>query len=62
VIKPDALIPEGSRFKSYRDFVVQDLHIEVRNIRYRLERWNTPDNKTLMVLLALMIVLSCRRA
>jgi len=48
VIKPDALIPEGSRFKGYRDFVVQDLHIEVRNIRYRLERWNTPDNKTLM--------------
>jgi len=47
VIKPDALIPEGSRFKGYRDFIVQDLHIEVRNIRYRLERWDTPDNKTL---------------
>jgi len=47
VIKPDAIIPEGSRFKGYRDFVVQDIHIEVRNIRYRLERWDTPDKKTL---------------
>ncbi len=47
VIKPDAPIPEGSRFKGYRDFVVQDLHIEVQNTRYRLERWDTPDKKTL---------------
>ena len=47
VIKPDAPIPEGSRFKGYRDFFVQDLSIEVHNIRYRLERWDTPDHKTL---------------
>jgi len=47
VIKPDEPLPEGSRFKGYRDFVVQELHIEVRNIRYRLERWDTPDKKTL---------------
>ena len=47
VIKPDAPTPEGSRFKGYRHFVIQELHIEVRNIRYQLERWDTPDKKTL---------------
>lgn len=47
VIKLDTAIPECSRFKGYRDFVVQDLNIEVRNTRYRLERWDTPDKKTL---------------
>ena len=33
VIKPDAPLPPGSRFKGYRDFVVQDLNIESHNIR-----------------------------
>ena len=47
VIQPDVPIPEGSRFKGYRYFTVQDLHISVHTTRYCLERWVTPDNKTL---------------
>lgn len=36
-------IPEGSTFKGYKDFIVQDLRIAVHNTRYRLECWQTPD-------------------
>ena len=42
VCKPDNL-PEGSRFKGYNDFFVQDLKIESYNVHYRLQRWQTPS-------------------
>jgi hypothetical protein len=36
-------IPVGSEFRSYRDFVVQDIVIKPLNTRFRLKVYQTPD-------------------
>ena len=36
-------VPVGARFRGYGDFLVQDLVLRARCIRYRRERWQAPD-------------------
>lgn len=45
-----AQVPPGSRFKGYETFVVQDIVLRAAAIRYRRERWVTPDGTIVLVM------------
>lgn len=36
-------IPEGSRFKGYADYSIQELTLTAKDVTYRLEIWQAPD-------------------
>jgi hypothetical protein len=40
-----ARVPPGSRFRGYQDFLVQDLVLRTEAVRYRRERWLTPQGR-----------------
>jgi Transposase IS66 family len=44
-------VPEGSTFKGFEDYVVQELVIHAEVVRYRRARWLTPEGRTLTAVL-----------
>jgi len=45
---PPEIIPEGSQFKGYKDYTIQDIVLKAHNTKYQLEVWKTPDGQVLI--------------
>jgi len=44
---PPKTIPEGSRFKGYNEFTVQEVELHAKETVYKLEVWESPDGSIL---------------
>jgi uncharacterized small protein (DUF1192 family) len=47
-VVPRVPVPPGSQFKGYEPYQVQELETHARVVRYRRERWLTPDGRTIV--------------
>jgi len=48
ILKPKQHIPEGSRFKGYKTFMVQELELNCQCIVYQRERWKAPNGEEIL--------------